>query len=113
MAVTFTLDMPGMTREQLDGLVQQLGAGPGKVPEGQIAHIEAITDDGARIIDVWESAEASEHFMQERLGRPLAAAGMPSVRSRPRRRLRQWKAWAAAVWRSAVTSPSRPRSRRW
>jgi hypothetical protein len=27
MAVTFTLDMPGMTREQLDGLVQQLGAG--------------------------------------------------------------------------------------
>jgi hypothetical protein len=53
MAVTFTLDMPGMTREQLDGLVQQLGAGPGKVPDGQIAHIEAITDDGARIIDVW------------------------------------------------------------
>jgi hypothetical protein len=51
--------------------------------------------------------------MQERLGRPLAAAGMPSVRSRPRRRLRQSRAWAGAAWRSAVTSPSRPRSRRW
>jgi hypothetical protein len=79
MAVTFTLDMPGMTREQLDGLVQQLGAGPGKVPDGQIAHIEAITDDGARIIDVWESAEAYERFMQERLGPIFATAGLPPI----------------------------------
>lgn len=79
MAVTFTLDMPGMTREQLDALVQQLGAGPGKVPDGQIAHIEAITDDGAQIIDVWESAEAYERFMQERLGPIFAAAGMPPI----------------------------------
>ena len=77
MAVTFTLDMPGMTREQLDGLVQRLGAGPGKVPDGQIAHIESITDDGARITDVWESAEAYERFMQERLGPIFAEAGMP------------------------------------
>ena len=77
MAVTFTLDMPGMTREQLDGMVQQLGAGPGKVPDGQIAHIEAITDDGARVIDVWESVEAYERFMEERLGPIFAANGMP------------------------------------
>jgi hypothetical protein len=79
MAVTFTLDMPGMTREQLDGLVQRLGAGPGNVPDGQIAHIESITDDGVRITDVWESAEAYERFMQERLGPIFAEAGMPSL----------------------------------
>lgn len=83
MAVTFTLDMPGMTREQLDALVQQLGAGPGKVPDGQIARIEAITDDGARVIDVWESAEAYERFMQERLGPIFAAAGMPPIDTPP------------------------------
>lgn len=83
MAVTFTLDMPGMTRDQLDGLVQQLGAGPGMVPEGQIAHIEAITDEGARIIDVWESADAYERFMQDRLRPILAAAGVPPIGTPP------------------------------
>ena len=83
MAVTFMLDMPGMTREQLDGLVQQLGAGPGKLPDGQIAHVEAITDTGARVIDVWESAEAYERFMQERLGPVLAAAGVPPIDTPP------------------------------
>ena len=79
MAVTFVLDMPGVTRAQLDALDGQIGVGPGESPAGQIAHIEAITPDGARIIDVWESEEAYGRFMTERAGPVLAAAGLPAI----------------------------------
>jgi len=40
------------------------------VPEGLIVHVAGPTDEGVRIIDVWESEAAFQVFCRERL-RPI------------------------------------------
>lgn len=47
-------------------------------PEGLIVHAAGPTDEGVRIIDVWESEEAWERFRAERLQQAIAALGGPS-----------------------------------
>lgn len=79
MAIAFVLDVPGMGAEALDAAVGQLGVGPGKAPDGQIAHIEIITAEGAKVIDVWDSPQAYETFMEQRLGPVLGGMGAPPI----------------------------------
>jgi hypothetical protein len=78
VTVAYILDVP-MNADALDAAVGQLGVGPGKAPEGQIAHIEILTAKGARVIDVWESPEAYQTFMERRLGPILGAMGAPPI----------------------------------
>ena len=40
----------------------------GPVPEGLVLHAAGPTDEGFRIIDVWESEDAWERFRADRLG---------------------------------------------
>jgi hypothetical protein len=47
-------------------------------PDGLILHIAGPTDEGFRIIDVWESKQAWERFRAERLAPALAALGGPA-----------------------------------
>jgi hypothetical protein len=47
-------------------------------PEGLVVHVAGPTDDGVRIIDIWESEEAWERFRAERLAPAIAALGGPS-----------------------------------
>lgn len=47
-------------------------------PEGLILHVAGPTDEGVRIIDVWEDEEAWERFRAERLAPAIAALGGPS-----------------------------------
>ena len=47
-------------------------------PAGLILHVAGPTDEGVRIIDVWESEEAWERFRAERLAPAIAALGGPS-----------------------------------
>jgi hypothetical protein len=79
MAITFTLEMPGITAAQLDAVLGDLGVGPGHAPDGQIAHVEVVTDAGATITDVWDSEEAFGRFMQGQLGPLLAKHGFPEL----------------------------------
>lgn len=79
MAITFTIDMPGITADQLDQVLGDLGVGPGHAPEGQIAHVETVDDAGAKVIDVWDSEEAFGRFMQTQLGPALAKYGFPEI----------------------------------
>ena len=48
------------------------------VPAGLILHVAGPTDEGVRIIDVWESEESWQRFRAERLGPAIAALGGPS-----------------------------------
>jgi hypothetical protein len=41
-------------------------------PEGLIVHTAGPTDEGFRIVDLWESEEAFGRFQQERLGPTVA-----------------------------------------
>ncbi len=47
-------------------------------PSGLILHVAGPTDEGFRIIDVWESKAAWQHFQAERLAPAIAALGGPS-----------------------------------
>ena len=49
--------------------------GPGG--PGGISHCCTKTDNGIRVIDVWESQEAFERFAQEKIGPITADVGIP------------------------------------
>jgi hypothetical protein len=48
------------------------------LPDGLILHVAGPTDEGVRIIDVWESEEAWLRFRSERLDPAIAALGGPA-----------------------------------
>ncbi len=69
MAVAVILDFPGATLEQYDQVVELMGftkGGPGA--PGGLFHWVTKTDDGIRVVDVWESRETFERFAQEKIG---------------------------------------------
>jgi hypothetical protein len=47
-------------------------------PAGLIVHVAGRTDEGVRIIDVWEDEEAWERFRKECLAPAIAALGGPA-----------------------------------
>jgi hypothetical protein len=49
------------------------------VPDGLILRVAGPTDDGVRIIDIWQTKEAWERFQVERLAPALAALGGPAA----------------------------------
>ena len=51
-------------------------------PDGLIAHIAGPTDEGVRIIEIWDTEEAWERFRTERLAPTIAALEAPE-RSEP------------------------------
>ena len=48
------------------------------LPSGLLMHLAGPTDEGVRIIGVWESQEAWERFCGERLAQAVAAFGGPA-----------------------------------
>ena len=80
MAVGVFMEFPGVTWEQYEQLVQDLGlSGP---PEGELIHVCGPTSDGGwRTVDVWESQEAFERFANELLIPRRGHSGFPSRRS--------------------------------
>ncbi len=68
MAVGVQVDYRDVTLEQYDEVVEIMGLLPGgPPPSGVIFHCVTKTDDGIRIIDVWESREALREFQEERI----------------------------------------------
>ncbi|MBA3300437.1 MAG: hypothetical protein H0T15_01085 [Thermoleophilaceae bacterium] len=67
-------DAPGATIEQYDQVNEQLG--PEK-PEGVHTHIAGPFDGGLRVIEVWDSTDAIDRYMESGLGEALQQAGVP------------------------------------
>jgi hypothetical protein len=67
MAVAVILDFPGATLEQYDQVIGQLvramGMKPGTTPPGAIFHWVAGTDDGIRVVDVWDTREQFDRWL--------------------------------------------------
>jgi hypothetical protein len=76
MAIAVILDFPGGTLERYDQvtgrILDAMGVKPGATPPGGIFHWVAGTDDGIRIVDVWETREHFDRwvFGLEEMGRP-------------------------------------------
>ena len=75
MALAFLQEVPGMTQEQYDQVLETLQRG-GKTAEGRIFHVAGPMEGGWRVVDVWESQEAVNKFFQEQLGPALQEAGV-------------------------------------
>ena len=74
MAYAYVQDVAS-SWEQYQGVVAALVDPP---PDGLILHVAGPTDEGVRIIDVWESEEAWQRFRSERLDPAIAALGGPA-----------------------------------
>ena len=79
MALAFLQEVPGMTQEQYDQVVETLR---GKIAEGRIFHVAGPIEGGWRVVDVWESQEAVNKFFQELLGPALQEAGVTAAQPR-------------------------------
>ncbi len=66
MSVVLMLELPGMTPDVYDAVNQRTGF-PASAPEGLLTHIAAVEDAGMRFVDVWESEELFERFLQDEL----------------------------------------------
>lgn len=77
MPVGVQLDFKGATLEQYDDVLEATGFLPGG-PTGPMAlfHWVAKTEEGIRIVDVWESVEAFEEFTRTRSSDAFADAGV-------------------------------------
>lgn len=63
-------DMPGVSEAEYKLVEAHLG--PDR-PPGLLAHVAGPTDEGWRVVNVWESEEAFRRFQSERL---IRAAGL-------------------------------------
>ena len=79
VAVGVQVDFNGMTLEQYDEVVKQMGFEPqGAGGPGLLFHWVTKTDDGVRVTDVWENQEDFDKFAEEKIGPITQAVGIPN-----------------------------------
>jgi len=77
MPVAIIMDFPGATLEQYDQVMERMGlSAGGEMPPHAIAHWVAETDDGIRVVDLWENLEAFQQFAEEQIGPYSAEVGI-------------------------------------
>ena len=82
MAVAILFDIPRARRSQYDAVIRKLqDAGEG-APPGRLYHVAGPTQDGWRIVDVWDSQVHFERFGQT-LMPILEETGFPSFEPEP------------------------------
>jgi hypothetical protein len=76
MALLIRGEIPA-TADQYDQINRQLGVSDGNLPEGLISHVAAGPTDGGgmEIVDVWESQQAFDAFIQNQLMPAVQALG--------------------------------------
>lgn len=88
MAVAVTIDIPGMTAEQYDGMMAQIQGQLAAAP-GMLAHTAGSRESGWHVLELWQSEQEFTRFAQEVMAPLAAAAGMtlPQPRIEPLHRL--------------------------
>ncbi len=79
MAVAIEMNFKGGTLEQYDEVLKLMGLDDpnAPAPDGAIFHWAAATDDGLRVVDVWETREQFDQFAQEKIGPYSQQVGIP------------------------------------
>jgi hypothetical protein len=78
MAVAVEMNFKGATLDQYDQVIELMGLQSGQAPPNAIFHWVAETNDGLRVVDVWETKEAYEQFAQEQIGPYSQQVGVPA-----------------------------------
>jgi hypothetical protein len=77
MPVAVEMNFRGATLDQYDEVISKMDLRPGgPVPEGAIFHWVAKTDDGIRVVDVWETRERYEQYARDQIGPFTREAGI-------------------------------------
>jgi hypothetical protein len=63
MAVVFIFEVPGASQKEYDEVMDRLGPSA----PGRLYHVAGPTEEGWMVVDVWETQEAFEEFLAERL----------------------------------------------
>jgi heme-degrading monooxygenase HmoA len=87
MAVVIVNNMQGGSQETYDAVTPKVMPG-NQLPQGCQLHVAGPTEDGWRVITVWDSAEQFEQFRNEKLIPALREAGAgdriaPSISTDP------------------------------
>ncbi len=84
MAIAFLIEFSGVTSDQYDRVLERLDLG-GKLEVGQRYHVAGPTDDGFRVVGVWDSPDDFDRFFKAKLGAALEAEGVskPNVSAWP------------------------------
>ena len=77
MPVAVEMNFKGATLDQYDQIIQKMGLTPGGATSpGGISHWVAQTDEGIRVVDVWETQDANDKHAAEEIGPYAAEAGI-------------------------------------
>ncbi len=84
MADAIIWEFDGMSRDDYDAVNEKLGIDPdgGGWPDGLISHTGAAKPDGLVVFEVWESRDAQDRFLNDRLRPALEAAGVTTPPTR-------------------------------
>jgi hypothetical protein len=86
MAAGLLLEFDGVGREQYEAVNERLGIDPatgqGDWPDGLLSHAAGAKPGGWVVMEIWESQQAQEHFMENRLGQALQEGGITDRPSR-------------------------------
>jgi hypothetical protein len=78
MAVAIDMDFKGATVEQYDKVLELMGlTHGGPAAPHALFHWVTKTDDGIRVVDVWDSKEAFDTYAAEAIGPYTQQAGFP------------------------------------
>ena len=75
MAVALIFNGVGVTQAQYEQVLAEVNP-DGKVAPGVLFHAAGPAADGWRVVEVWESQEALDKFVQDKLGAALQKAGI-------------------------------------
>jgi hypothetical protein len=79
MALGVVIDCKGATLDQYDAALEKMGRMPrGHGAPGSLFHWVTATEDGIRVIDVWETREEFEKFAEEQIGPITIEVGFPA-----------------------------------
>jgi hypothetical protein len=80
MSDALILEFDGLSKQHYEAVNGHMGldpvSGAGDWPEGLISHTGAAKPGGWVVFEVWDSKEAQERFMSERLGQALQEGGV-------------------------------------
>jgi hypothetical protein len=75
MAVCLIFEGPGVTQAQYEQVRKEVAPGD-RPPEGAVYHVAGPTENGWCVVEVWESEEALQRFIDEKLRQALPKAGI-------------------------------------
>jgi quinol monooxygenase YgiN len=75
MAVTVTVEIPGVNAAQYDAIIKD-AIPNGRLAEGCRFHVAGPMEDGWRVVDVWDSQESFDTFAQSTLAAAFKKNGI-------------------------------------